>query len=93
MDAVRTDESNARVDARIKAVAKALEQSTAPSRKFSVVTAWEDSFLKLDHRWKILILRADSRAGKSTFTEGLFETPLVITAEVADDLDLKGFDL
>ena len=90
--AVRTDESNARVDARIKAVAKALEQITAPSRKFSVVTAWEDSFLKLDHRWKILILCADSRAGKSNYAEGLFDTPFVITVEDADYLDLKGFD-
>ena len=93
LDAVRTDESNARVDARIKAVAKALEQITAPSRKFSVVTAWEDSFLKLDHRWKILILCADSRAGKSNYAEGLFDAPFVITVEDADYLDLKGFDL
>ena len=93
LDAVRTDESNARVDARIKAVAKALEQITAPSRKFSVVTAWEDSFLKLDHRWKILILCADSRAGKSNYAEGLFDAPFVITVEDADYLDPKGFDL
>ena len=53
---------------------------------------WEDSFLSLQFRWKILVLRADSASGKSTFAEGLFANPYAITVEEAVQLDLKGFD-
>ena len=38
------------------------------------------------------MLHADSRAGKTTFAESLFESPLVITVEESPFLDLKDFD-
>ena len=54
--------------------------------------AWEESFLKLNFRWKILVLTADSSSGKSNFAESLFDRPYILTVEDAAHLDLKGFD-
>ena len=54
--------------------------------------AWQDSFLKLDFRWKILVLCADTASGKSNFAEHLFDNPFVVTVEGASFLDLKGLD-
>ena len=79
------DEHMAQVDA-------ALAQLRAPFRRFPEVEAWEDSFLKLDFRWKLLVLVADSASGKSSFAESLFERPFILTVESAVHLDLKAFD-
>ena len=91
-EAVVADEKQRRVDARIAAVNVALEKMKAPFREFSVVTAWEDSFLVLDFRWKLLVLCADSASGKSNFAESLFDNPYIITVEGADHLDLRDFN-
>ena len=92
LDLVRSEEKAARVDQRIAEVDAALNQKKAPFRVFEKVTAWEDSFLNLDFRWKILVLCADSASGKSTYAESLFDRPYVITVEDASHLDLKEFD-
>ena len=62
-DAVRNDCLDARTDNRIAEVRAALEKLKAPPRVFPEVTAWEDSFLHLAFRWKLLCLVADSAAG------------------------------
>ena len=64
----------------------------APPRFFQKVKDWEDSFLELDFRWKMLVLWADSASGKSTFAEGLLENPYLLTVEDAGNLDLRSFD-
>ena len=69
-----------------------LAKLRAPFRVFSEVRAWEDSFLNLDFRWKLLVLVADSASGKSSFAESLFEQPFILTVEAAEHLDLKAFD-
>ena len=91
-EGVRADEQGARVDERIAVVRKALAKLKAPLRSFPQVIAWEDTFLTLRDRWNILVLCADSQAGKSNFAEDLFENPFVLTVEAAQYLDLKGFD-
>ena len=63
-----------------------------PFRSFQALTAWEDSFLKVAFRWKVLVLVADTASGKSAFAESLFRNPYIITVEDADHLDLRGFD-
>ena len=92
LDQVRSEEKAARVDQCIVEVDAALSQLKAPFKVFKQVTAWEDTFLKLDFRWRILVLCADSASGKSTFAESLFQLPYVITVEDASHLDLKEFD-
>ena len=92
IEQVRQDERERRIDERLAKVGRALEKLKAPPRSFPEVRMWEDSFLTLQFRWKILVLRADSASGKSTFAEGLFTNPYVITVEEAVVLDLKGFD-
>ena len=47
--------------------------------------------MTLDFRWKVLVLVADSAAGKSSFGKALFERPCVVTLEEAEHLDLKNF--
>lgn len=91
-EAVLAGEQGARTDQRVAAVNVALQQLKAPPRRFPEVTAWEDSFLKLDFRWKILVLCADSSSGKSNFAETLFDNPFLLTVEGSQHLDLKGFD-
>ena len=59
-------------------------------KRGAVVAAWQDSFLKLDFRWKILVLCADSASGKSNFAEHLFDNPFIVTVEGVQHLDLKG---
>ena len=92
LEQVLAEEREKRVDARIAKVAEAQEQLKAPPRVFQAVRDWEDSFLHLDFRWKLLLLWADSASGKSTFAEGLFENPFLVTVEEAEHLDLKDFD-
>ena len=48
--------------------------------------------MRLDFRWQLLVLTADSASGKSTFAESLFSDPFVVTVEDAEHLDLKQFD-
>ena len=91
LEAVQADEREVWVDNQIKAVNCALSSLMMKFREFPEVKAWEDSFLSVDFRWKILALVADSASGKSTFGENLFENPLVITVEEAVNLDLKAF--
>ena len=90
-DVVVADQAAARVDQRIRDVNADLAKLRAPFRSFSMVTEWEDSFLTLDFRWKILVLCADSAAGKSNYAESLFENPFILTVESVQNLDLKEF--
>lgn len=92
VDMVLAGESEARVDAQMAEVEVELSKLKAPFRAFPEVRAWEDSFLTLNFRWKLLVLVADSASGKSSFAESLFEKPYVLTVEDAENLDLKGFD-
>ena len=89
---VVADQRERRVDELVAEVAEAQKKLKAPSRFFQQVRDWEDSFLELRFRWKLLFLVADSASGKSTFAEGLFDNPYVLTVEDAEDLDLRGFD-
>jgi hypothetical protein len=81
LEHVVADEREARVDARIAEVDAALAGLRAPFREFPAVRAWEDTFLNLGFRWKILVLCADSASGKSTYAECLFDKPHVLTVE------------
>jgi hypothetical protein len=91
LEVVRADERSARIDKQIADVNCDLSKLKAPFHTFPEVTAWEDSFLKVDFRWKILALCADSASGKSNFAESIFENPCIITVEDAESLDLKEF--
>jgi len=91
-DLVRAEETEARMLAKKRDIDEALKKITKPFRIFDQVTAWEDSFLKLGFRWKILVLTADSSSGKSTFAEHRFDNPYVLTVEDAEILDLRGFE-
>ena len=92
VEQVLADEREQWVGARIAVVSRKLQKLKAPSRSFPQVQQWEDSFLNLDFRWKVLLLWGDSASGKSTFAEGLFENPYIVTVEEATQLDLKGFN-
>ena len=92
LDMVLAREADSRVDETMAEVGRELDQLKAPFRTFPEVTAWEDSFLLLDFRWKLLALVADSASGKSSFAESLFANPYVLTVEDAEHLDLRGFD-
>ena len=52
----------------------------------------EAAFLRVRPRYRFLILHADSRAGKTSFAESLFQNPFAVTVEDNPELDLKGFD-
>ena len=88
LELVRASEQEQQVDRQIREVDEQLAKIKAPPLVFPQVRAWEESFLKLQFRWKLLVLVADSASGKSTFAEGLFEQPYVLTVEDAADLDL-----
>ena len=60
LELVLADEKEKRVDERITLVAEELEKLKAPPRFFPDVQEWENSFLHLDFRWKLLLLWADS---------------------------------
>jgi hypothetical protein len=92
MEMVRASEQEEQVNEQIQEVDQQLSKIKAPPLVFPQVRAWEESFLHLQFRWKLLVLVADSASGKSTFAEGLFEKPYVLTVEDADDLDLRSFD-
>ena len=91
-EAVTADEHSHSVDQHIIDVNRSLSKLQAPFRSFSEVTDWEDTFLQVQFRWKILVLCADSAAGKSNYAESLFDRPLILTVEAAQHLDLKDFD-
>eukprot|EP00959_Pyramimonas_sp_CCMP1952_P015953 337231-Pyramimonas_sp.AAC.1 len=59
VEAVRAGEKEAWIDERISRVDAALDMTRAPFRTFPAVRQWEDSFLALDFRWKLLALVAD----------------------------------
>ena len=92
LEAVVSAERDAAVDVQMAEVETQLAKLRAPFRTFSEVVAWEDSFLHLDFRWKLLVLVADSASGKSSFAETRFEKPCVVTVEETLQLDLKTFD-
>ena len=50
------------------------------------------SFVSVRLRYNFLILHADSRAGKTSYAESLFQNPFVVTVEDNPSLDLKGFN-
>ena len=57
------DEREAAIDQQVARVRAQLQKIKAPAKVFAEVTAWEDSFLVLDFRWKLLCLVADSQSG------------------------------
>ena len=62
VELVRSTEKDERVDETLAAVEKELAKLRAPFRRFPEVIGWEDSFLSLKFRWKLLVLVADSAA-------------------------------
>ncbi len=92
LELVLTGEKEALVKRKMAEVDVQLAKLRAPFRKFTAVRAWEDSFLTLNFRWRLLVLVADSDSGKSSFAESLFDKPCVVTVEDAQHLDLKDFD-
>ena len=90
--AVVHDEAEKRVDEEVKRRKLELATQLRPFKVFAAVTTWEDQYLEVRDRYQTLVLHADSRAGKTTFAESLFENPLVITVEESPFLDLKDFD-
>lgn len=92
LEVVRTAEREEHVNNTLAAVNEDLAKLRAPFRTFPQVTTWENTFLNLQFRWKVLVLVADSAAGKSSFAESLFQNPCVVTVEEAENLDLKSFD-
>ena len=92
LEAVLHDEAAARVDEEIAKRKGQLARLLHPYRTLAAVEAWESQYLTVRPRYKILILHADSRAGKTSFAEALFERPFVVTVEGSAFLDLKGFD-
>ena len=91
VELVLAGEKESRVDVQIAEVDGELKKLRAPFRTFPEVEEWEDSFLLVQFRWKLLVLVADSASGKSSFAENLFSNPFVLTIEDAEHLDLKGF--
>lgn len=92
LNAVLRDEAEARVEEEIEKRKGQLLTLLHPFRKLRAVLEWESQYLTVRPRYKILILHADSRAGKTCFAEALFERPFVVTVEGSTFLDLKGFD-
>ena len=92
LEQVLAAEADSRVDETMAEVGKELDTLKAPFLHFPEVAAWEDSFLVLGFRWKLLALVADSASGKSSFAESLFSNPFVLTVEDAENLDLRSFD-
>ena len=92
LEAVLTAEKEARVTRKMVEVDAELAKLRAPFRNFPEVAAWQETFLWLDFRWKLLVLVADSASGKSSFAESLFDNPCVVTVEDAEHLDLKDFE-
>lgn len=92
LEVLLAEEREARVNCQMAEVEVELAKLRAPFLTFPAVKEWEDSFLTLSFRWKLLLLVADSASGKSSFAESLFDNPYVLTVEDAENLDLKGFD-
>ena len=91
VEAVRAADRESWIDRRVSRVDAALEHLRAPFRTFPAVREWEESFLHVNFRWKLLCLVADSASGKSSYAESLFRKPYVVTVEEAEHLDLRGF--
>ena len=91
-NAVARDEAELRMDREIKKRKAQLALLLHPFRRFPKVDEWENQYLHVRPRYKLLLLHADSRAGKTSFAEALFTNPLVVTVEDSPFLDLKGFD-
>ena len=92
LELVKAAEEEAKVDKEICEVDAELDKIRAPPRVFAVVAAWEDTYLELRFRWNLLVLVADSAAGKSSFAETRFDNPYILTVEDAEQLDLKSFE-
>ena len=92
LEAVRAREREAWVDRRLVEVERDLCKLRGPFREFDAVREWENSFLTVNFRWKLLVLVADSASGKSSLAEALFSRPLVLTVEEAEHLDLRSFE-
>ena len=92
LEAVLAEERSRRLAERVEEVERALHSRKKPFRSFLAVRAWEESFLHVDFRYKVLVLCADSASGKSVFAESLFQNPYVLTVESSEHLDLKSFN-
>ena len=92
LEAVLRDEREASVDAEIAKRKAQLAALLYPFRKLPLVEQWKKQYLLVQPRYRLLLLHADSRAGKTSFAESLFGNPFVVTVEDAPFLDLKGFD-
>lgn len=90
--AVCRDEGEARTDAEIRKRKAELATLLHPFRQIAAVEEWAEQYLVVSPRCKMLLLHADSRAGKTSFAESLFNCPFVVTVEDNQFLDLKGFD-
>ena len=90
--AVREDEAQKAIAAEVEQRREQLAGLMSPFRAFRAVSAWEATFLRVRPRYRFLVLHADSRAGKTSFAESLFQNPFVVTVEDNPELDLKGFD-
>ena len=90
--AVCRDEGEARIDAEIRKRKAELATLLYPFKEIPEVELWADQYLVVAPRYKLLLLHADSRAGKTSFAESLFDSPFVVTVEDSPFLDLKGFD-
>ena len=92
LEAVLAEERSRRLADRVEEVDRALHLRKKPFRSFPQVRTWEESFLQVDFRYKVLVLCADSASGKSVFAESLFRNPYVLTVEGSAHLDLKSFN-
>ena len=92
LEAVLAEERSRRLADRVEEVDRALDLRKKPFRSFPQVRTWEESFLQVDFRYKVLVLCADSASGKSVFAESLFRNPYVLTVESSAHLDLKSFN-
>jgi hypothetical protein len=92
LEAVLAEERSRRLADRVEEVERALRLRKKPFRAFPLVREWEESFLQVDFRYRVLVLCADSASGKSVFAESLFQNPYVLTVESSEHLDLKSFN-
>ena len=92
LEAVLRDEADVRVDEEIALRKRQLSALLFPFKRIPEVVEWESQYLRVHPRYKLLVLHADTRAGKTTFAESLFENPCTVTVEDSVHLDLKDFD-
>ena len=58
----------------------------------SRVQLWKEKYTSADFRYKFLVLRGDSRSGKTTLAKSLFPNPFVQTVQNSTVPELRGFD-